>query len=179
MEKILAGKRFLIQVADTYEDLELWYPKLRMEEAGARVVVAGIDPVRRDYKGKNGYPCKADAYLGDMKAEAFDALIIPGGFAPDIIRRDRKALDLTKAFHDAGKLVAFICHAGWVPISAKIVRGHTVTGCIALKDDLENAGAIWADESVVVDRNLISSRRPADLPDFCAAIIDWMVTAAR
>lgn len=177
MNKILAGKRFLIQVADTYEDLELWYPKLRMEEAGASVVVAGIDPQRFDYKGKNGYPCKADKYLGDMREEDFDALIIPGGFAPDIIRRDRRALDLTKAFHDAGKPVAFICHAGWVPISAKIVRGYRCTGCIALKDDFENAGAIWEDASVVVDRNLISSRRPADLPDFCAAIIDWMVKA--
>jgi len=177
MHKILGGKRFLIQVADTYEDLELWYPKLRMEEAGAAVVVAGIDPLRLDYKGKNSYPCKADQYLGDMRAEDFDALIIPGGFAPDIIRRDRRALDLTKAFHDAGKLVAFICHAGWVPISAKIVKGYRCTGCIALKDDLENAGAIWEDASVVVDRNLISSRRPADLPDFCAAIIDWMVQA--
>jgi protease I len=175
MDKILAGKRFLIQVADTYEDLELWYPKLRMEEAGATVVVAGIDPMRRDYKGKNGYPCKADAALKDMKAGDFDALVIPGGFAPDIIRRDRQALDLTRAFYEAGKPVAFICHAGWVPISAKIVKGHKVTGCIALKDDLENAGAIWVDASVVVDENLISSRRPADLPDFCAAIIDWMV----
>jgi len=177
MHKILAGKRFLIQVADTYEDLELWYPKLRMEEAGASVVVAGIDPLKFDYKGKNGYPCRAGGYLGDMREEDFDALIIPGGFAPDIIRRDRRALDLTKAFHDAGKLVAFICHAGWVPISAKIVRGYRCTGCIALKDDIENAGAIWEDASVVVDRNLISSRRPADLPDFCAAIIDWMVKA--
>lgn len=179
MEKQLLGKRVLIQVADTYEDLELWYPKLRMEEAGAKVVVAGIDPLRRDYKGKNGYPCTADAALADMKAEDFDALIIPGGFAPDIIRRDAKALALTKAFFDADKLVAFICHAGWVPISAKIVRGFRCTACIALKDDLENAGAIWADASVVVDRNLISSRRPADLPDFCAAIIDWMTAAGK
>lgn len=177
MKKELAGKRILIQVADTYEDLELWYPRLRMEEAGARVVVAGIDPMRRDYKGKNGYPCTADAALKDMRAEDFDALIIPGGFAPDIIRRDRQALELTRAFHESGKPVAFICHAGWVPISARIVRGRRVTGCIALKDDFENAGAIWEDASVVVDGNLVSSRRPADLPDFCAAIIDLMAGA--
>ena len=177
MDKPLAGKRVLIQVADTYEDLELWYPKLRMEEAGARVVVAGIDPLRREYKGKHGYPCTADAALKDMSAGDFDALIIPGGFAPDIIRRDRQALDLTRDFHDQGKLVAFICHAGWVPISARIVRGYRMTGCIALKDDFENAGAVWADAPVVVDRNLISSRRPADLPDFCAAIIDWLTRA--
>jgi len=174
MHKPLSGKRILIQVADTYEDLELWYPKLRLLEAGAEVVVAGLDPARRIYTGKHTYPCVSDACLSGLDAGDFDALIVPGGFAPDILRRDAGAMALTRAFHEAGKLVAFICHAGWVPISAKIVRGYRVTGCVALKDDLENAGAVWEDASVVVDRNLISSRRPADLPDFCAAIVDWL-----
>lgn len=174
MPKPLAGKRILIQVADTYEDLELWYPKLRMIEGGAEVTVAGLDPAGRLYTGKHTYPCVSDACLKDLDDGDFDALIVPGGFAPDILRRDAQAMALTRAFHEAGKPVAFICHAGWVPISAKIVRGYRVTGCVALKDDLENAGAIWEDAAVVVDRNLISSRRPADLPDFCAAIIDML-----
>src|SRR5690606_25128842 len=152
-----------------YEDLELWYPKIRLEEEGARTVVAGIGETT--YHGKHGYPCTVDTHVDQVSAADFDALVIPGGFAPDKLRRVPKVLSLTKEIFDAGKPVAFICHAGWVPISAKIVRGRRGTSVGAIRDDLENAGLQWEDSPVVVDGNLISSRTPADLPDFCRAII--------
>lgn len=169
----LAGRRVLMFVGDIYEDLELWYPKLRLEEAGAAVTVAGP---RADcvYAGKHGYPCKSDAAIADMEADDFDALVIPGGFMPDQLRRDAKVLSLTQAFHDQGKLVAYICHAGWIPISAKIVRGFRVTSTPGIKDDLVNAGAVWVDEPVVVDRHHITARRPPDLPDFLREIVKFL-----
>jgi protease I len=152
-----------------YEDLELWYPKIRLEEEGAKTVVAGLG--EREYRGKHGYPVTCDTSVDDVSAGQFDALVIPGGFAPDKLRRSSKVLSLTREICDAGKPVAFICHAGWVPISAKIVRGRRVTSVNAIRDDLENAGAQWEDAAVVVDGNLISSRTPADLPEFCGAIL--------
>lgn len=165
----LAGRTILIFAGPQYEDLELWYPKIRLEEEGAATVVAGVgDPV---YHGKHGYPCPVDAHVDALEAGQFDALVIPGGFAPDKLRRFPKVLALTKQIFDAGKPVAFICHAGWVPISAKIVRGRRGTSVGAIRDDLENAGLLWEDSAVVVDGNLISSRTPADLPEFCRAII--------
>lgn len=169
----LAGKRILMFVDDVYEDLELWYPRLRLAEEGAEVVVAGpsADTI---YRGKHGYPGKADASLDDIEGRDFDALVIPGGFAPDKLRRMPKVLDLTRSFHQEGKLVAHICHAGWIPISAGIMRGYRCTSTPGIKDDLINAGAEWIDEEVVVDRNMISSRRPDDLPAFCRAIIDYL-----
>ena len=165
----LSGRTILFFAGPMYEDLELWYPKIRLEEEGAATVVAGIgDPV---YHGKHGYPCTVDAHVDELDAARFDALVIPGGFAPDKLRRYPKVLALTKEIFDAGKPVAFICHAGWVPISAKIVRGRRGTSVGAIRDDLENAGLVWEDSAVVVDGNLISSRTPADLPDFCRALI--------
>ena len=169
----LAGKKVLMFVDDVYEDLELWYPKLRLIEAGAEVTVAGPEAGKK-YDGKNGYPCKADAAIHDMNDRAFDALVIPGGFAPDRLRRDPKVLELTRNFHKAGKLVAHICHAGWIPISAGIVRGFRVTSTPGIKDDLINAGAEWVDEPLVIDRNQVTSRRPDDLPEFCKGIIQVM-----
>lgn len=166
----LDGKRILMFVDDIYEDLELWYPKLRLTEEGAEVVVAGPE-AGKVYRGKNGYPCKSDAALADMDEKDFDGLVIPGGFAPDKLRRDPKVLKLTRQFHERGKLVAHICHAGWIPISAKIVKGFKCTSTPGIKDDLENAGAIWVDEPLVIDRNQVSSRRPDDLPEFCKGII--------
>ena len=165
-------------VDDVYEDLELWYPKLRLIEAGAAVVVAGMEAGRL-YAGKHGYPCRSDARVDDMAERDFDGLVIPGGFAPDRLRRVPKVLELTREFHQAGKLVAHICHAGWVPISAGIMRGFTCTSTPGIKDDLVNAGAIWVDQPVVVDRHMISSRRPDDLPVFCEAIIAFMTSAVR
>lgn len=161
---------------DVYEDLELWYPKLRAEEAGYSVRLAARE--LKTYIGKHGYPAKADLLLDEAKSEDFSGLLIPGGFMPDKLRRDDKVLQLTREFFEQGKLVAFICHGGWIPISAKILTGKRVTGSRGIKDDLENAGAIWVDEPVVVDGNLVSSRTPVDLPDFGLAMIQFLAKAA-
>ena len=158
-------------VGDDYEDLELWYPKLRLIEAGATVTVAGPE-AGTGYSGKHGYPCVSDAKLAQMESKQFDGLVVPGGFMPDKLRRDPKVLELVREFAGAGKLVAAICHGGWIPISAGVYRGVKVTGSPGIKDDLVNAGAIWQDAAVVVDRHFVSSRKPDDLPDFCRAVID-------
>ncbi|MCG8435599.1 MAG: type 1 glutamine amidotransferase, partial [Gammaproteobacteria bacterium] len=155
------------------EDLELWYPKYRMTEAGAHVVVAGPESDTK-YSGKHGYPCISDASIEIMEAEDFQGVVIPGGFMPDKLRRDPKVLELVREFAETDKLVAAICHGGWIPISAGVYRGVHVTGSPGIKDDLVNAGAIFEDAPVVVDHNFISSRRPDDLPDFCQAIIELM-----
>lgn len=169
----LAGRRILMFVGDVYEDLELWYPKLRLVEAGAAVVVAG-EQAGAKYAGKHGYPSVADAAIGDMAARDFDGLVIPGGFMPDKLRRDLHVLQLVRDFASAGKLVAAICHGGWIPISAGVYRGVRVTGSLGIKDDLVNAGALWEDAPVVVDRHFVSSRKPDDLPDFCRGILQVM-----
>lgn len=165
----LAGKRVLFFCAPQYEDLELWYPKIRLEEEGVRTVVAGLGD--KTCAGKRGYPCSPDTTADVVRAGDFDGLVIPGGYAPDILRRSAAVLALTREIFEAGKPVAFICHAGWVPISARIVKGRRVTSVGAIRDDLVNAGALWEDAAVVVDGNLISSRTPADLGEFCRAII--------
>ncbi len=169
----LAGKRVLLFVDDIYEDLELWYPKLRLIEAGARVTVAGPEGGHK-YAGKHSYPCVADAAISEMRSADFDGLVVPGGFMPDKLRRDPKVLELTREFAQAGKLVAAICHGGWIPISAGVYRGVRVTGSPGIKDDLTNAGALWEDAAVVVDRHFVSSRKPDDLPDFCRGILQVM-----
>lgn len=173
LEQPLAGQRVLFFTGEIYEDLELWYPKLRLIEAGATVVVAG-EQAGILYAGKHGYPCVSDAAISDMHSKDFDALLVPGGFMPDKLRRNAKVLGLVREFFDAGKPVAAICHGGWIPISAGIYRGVRVTGSPGIKDDLVNAGAIFDDAAVVVDRNSISSRRPDDLPDFCRELIKMM-----
>jgi len=165
----LAGTKVLFFAAPLYEDLELWYPKIRLEEEGVSTVVAGLG--ERTYQGKRGYPVTTDANVDDVRSASFDGLVIPGGYAPDILRRFPRVLELTREIFEAGKPVAFICHAGWVPISAGIVRGKRGTSVGAIKDDLVNAGLLWEDSAVVVDGNLISSRTPADLGAFCGAII--------
>ena len=169
-DKPLAGMKILCFVGDIYEDLELWYPKLRFIEAGAEVVVAG-PAAHVVYKGKNGYPCRADAAIADLDAADFDGLLCPGGFMPDKLRRDPKVLQLIRDFSASGKLVAAICHGGWLPISAGVYKNVRVTGSLGIKDDLVNAGAIWEDAPVVVDRSFVSSRKPDDLPDFCLGCI--------
>lgn len=166
----LSGKRILILVGEVYEDLELWYPKLRLIEAGADVLVAGPE-AGESYQGKHGYPCVSDAAISDQNAGDFDGLVVPGGFMPDKLRRDQHVLQLVRDFAAAGKLVAAICHGGWIPISAEVYKGVRVTGSLGIKDDLVNAGAVWEDAPVVVDRNFVSSRKPDDLPDFCLGIL--------
>ena len=169
----LAEKRFLMFVDDVYEDLELWYPKLRLVEAGAHVTVAGLEAEHK-YAGKHGYPCRSDAAIRDMESADFHGVVIPGGFMPDKLRRDPKVLALVREFASAGKLVAAICHGGWIPISAGVYRGVRVTGSPGIKDDLVNAGAIWEDAALVVDRHFVSSRKPDDLPEFCRGIFRVM-----
>jgi protease I len=169
----LSGKRCLAFVGDCYEDLELWYPKLRLIEAGADVVVAGPE-AGVVYAGKNGYPCVSDVAIRDVRGADFHAVLLPGGFMPDKLRRDPLVLELIRHFDEAGKCVAAICHGGWMAISAKVYRGVRVTGSPGIKDDLINAGAIWEDASVVIDRHHVSSRKPDDLPDFCRAMIQVM-----
>ena len=169
----LKESRFLIFVHHDYEDLELWYPKLRLQEAGAHVTVAGPE-IGKTYVGKNGYPCVSDGDIPEMEATDFHGVICPGGWAPDKLRRDSKVLQLVKDFAEAGKLVAAICHGGWIPISAGVYKDVRVTGSPGIKDDLINAGAVWEDASVVVDRHFVSSRKPDDLPDFCRGILQVM-----
>lgn len=172
-DRPLENRRILMFVEDIYEDLELWYPKLRLIEAGAHVVVAG-PKADKVYAGKNGYPCRSDAAIADMEAGDFHGLVVPGGFMPDKLRRDPKVLSLVRDFAKFGKLVAAICHGGWIPISAGVYRGVRVTGSPGIKDDLVNAGAIWEDAAVVIDRNFVSSRKPDDLPEFCRGILKVM-----
>jgi protease I len=126
------------------------------------------------YRGKHGYPCRSDAAIAMMESDDFHGVVIPGGFMPDKLRRDDKVKRLVRDFAKNDKLVAAICHGGWIPISAGVYRGVRVTGSPGIKDDLENAGAIWKDAPVVIDRHFVSSRKPDDLPEFCRAIIDVM-----
>jgi protease I len=165
-------KDLLTFVDDIYEDLELWYPLLRLQEAGYSTRIAAHEI--KTYIGKHGYPVASDLLLKDANSKDFVGLLIPGGFMPDKLRRDAKVLSLTREFSEQGKLVAFICHGGWIPISAKILKGKHVTGSLGIKDDLENAGAIWVNEPVVIDGNLISSRTPRDLAPFAKAMVDFL-----
>jgi len=166
----LDGLRLLAFVGDDYEDLELWYPKLRLEEAGAHVTIAGLSQ-GHTYHGKHGYPCTADAAIADMEAADFHGVVLPGGWMPDRLRREAKVLELVRDIAARGKLVAAICHGGWIAASAGVYRGVRVTGSPGVRDDLVNAGAIWEDAAAVVDRHFVSSRRPADLPAFMAAVL--------
>jgi protease I len=170
MDRPLTKKKILIFVGEIYEDLELWYPKLRLIEAGAEVVLAGPEAGQL-YVGKNGYPCTSDVAISDIRSGEFDGVVVPGGFMPDKLRRDTKVLEIVRQFDTAGRLIAAVCHGGWIPISAGVYRGVRVTGSPGIKDDLVNAGAIWEDEPVVVDRHFVSSRKPDDLPEFCRGIL--------
>jgi protease I len=166
----LKNKRFVAIIHQIFEDLELWYPVIRLREAGAEVVLAG-EKSGNQYTGKNGVPATADIGYDDLNAEEFDGLIIPGGYAPDKMRRYPKVLEFVKQMDDAGKPIGIICHAGWVTISANILKGRKITSVGTIKDDMVNAGANWVDEQVVVDKNLVSSRTPADLPEYMKAYL--------
>lgn len=169
----LQGKRVLMFVGDDYEDMELQYPKYRLLEAGAQVVVAGLDE-GVTYKGKYGYPQVSQKKIADLSASDFDGLVIPGGWMPDKLRRYDEVKQITRQIHEAGKCVASICHGPWIDISAGIVKGATYTSTPGLTDDLVNAGATWVDQPVVIDGNHVTSRRPDDLPDFCRGILEVM-----
>jgi protease I len=166
----LDDRAVLILAADYFEDMELLYPRYRLIEAEVSVTVAGLDdhPVR----GKMGYgPLPVDTTVAQVSEADFDALVIPGGFAPDKLRRSDTVLDLVRAFDEAEKPIAFICHAGWVLISAKVIKGRRATSISAIRDDMVNAGADWVDEPTVVDGNIISARSPADLGPWMRALL--------
>lgn len=165
----LQGKRVVILAEKSYEDLELWYPKLRLEEARAEVVIAGTG--ESAYTSKHGYPVEVDANIGDLDPGDFDGVVVPGGWAPDYLRRHEEVTSFVAALDRAGKMVAAICHGGSVLVSAGILSGRQLTSVTAIRDDLINAGATWVDAETVVDRNLVSARRPDDLPAFLPAII--------
>lgn len=169
----LEGRKVAVLAEDNYQELELWYPLLRLREAGAEVTVVGSG--RKDgFVSSKGYPVSADVSADEVDASMFDAVIVPGGFAPDRMRRVEGMTSLVRDMDAAGKIVAAICHAGWVLVSAGVLDGRTATCVSAIKDDVTNAGATYVDREVVVDGNLITSRTPPDLPAFCRAIIDGL-----
>jgi protease I len=170
LKKRLQGKRVAIFAEDLYEDLELWYPLLRLKEEGAETVVVGPGDAK-EHHGKYGYPVTVDKGIQEVDVEQFDAVVIPGGYAPDRMRRHAAMVAFVREMANHGKVVAAICHGGWMLASAEVVSGKTVTSFFAIKDDLVHAGALYKDAEVVVDGNLITSRKPADLPAFLAAII--------
>jgi protease I len=176
--KRLAGKNVAVLVEDLYEDLELWYPVYRLREAGARVLVVGPEG-GKTYTSKHGYPAPADKSVAEVRADQLDAVIIPGGYAPDRLRRHPAMVALVREAALKNKVVAAICHAGWMLASAEVIQGKNVTGFFAIKDDLRHAGALYQDAEVVVDGNLITSRQPGDLPAFCRAIIAALAGEVR
>lgn len=164
------GKTVGILVEQDYQDLEVWYPLLRLREAGHRVIPIGTGTAAA-YKGKYGYPIEAEAKAADVSARDLDALVIPGGWAPDYLRRHEAVLRLVRDMDQAGKPIAAICHAGSVLVSAGTLKGRTVTFFSAIRADVEAAGARFVDQPVAVDGNLITSRKPDDLPDFCRELL--------
>ena len=171
MDSPLKGKRVAVLAENMYEDLELWYPLIRLREAGAEVLVVA-PTAGATYKSKHGLEVKADLAAEAAKAKQFDAVVIPGGFAPDYMRRTEAMVKFVKDANDEGKIVAAICHAGSMLVSAKVLRGKTVTCYKSIKDDVINAGGKYVDKAVVRDGDLITSRVPDDLPAFCSEIID-------
>jgi protease I len=167
----LEGVRVAVLVEDLYENLELWYPVLRLREEGAQVFIVG-PKAGETYKSKEGYPAKADKSAEEISADEIDAVIIPGGYAPDRMRRHETMVKLVREAAQKGKIVAAICHGGWMLAEADVVRGRTVTSFFAIKTDLINAGANWVDKEVVRDGNIITSRVPSDLPAFMRTIIE-------
>jgi protease I len=169
------GKRVLILAEELYNEYELWYPYYRLKEAGAEVTLVGSGS-SETYKSKHGLPVTVDTRADEVDPAQYDGVVIPGGYAPDLMRRYPAMVGLVRSLFEAGKLVAAICHAGWMLASAKIVDGKTLTSFFAIKDDLIHAGARWVDQEVVVDGNLITSRTPDDLPAFMRAVIQWLST---
>lgn len=172
----LEGKRVAILAENLYQEMELWVPYYRLREEGAEVHVVGTGGAK-SYASKHGYPVPVDVQAEQVEAAEYDAVIIPGGFAPDLMRRSAAMVKLVRDAFEQGKVVAAICHAGWMPVSAGILRGRRATSFSSIKDDLVNAGATWVDQEVVVDGPLITSRRPDDLPAFCREIVKALAKA--
>ncbi len=170
----LENKKIAILIEQIYQDLEVWYPYYRFIEEGASVDFVA-PKINEEYKGKYGYPLIANVEIDQAKAEDYDAVIIPGGFAPDFMRRTPAMIEFVKQMSSQNKIVASICHGGWILCSANIIRDKKVTAFSAIKDDLINAGGNFVDEEVVQDGNIISSRNPNDLPAFCSTIIQALI----
>ncbi len=166
----MAKKSVLIFIEDGYEDMELMYPKYRLEEAGYRVVVAG-PKAGVTYAGKHTYPCASDVAIAEVKESDFVGVVLVGGFAPDKLRRDAKVKSLIAEFHQSKKLVAAVCHGGWMAVSAGVYKGVKVTGSLGIKDDLTNAGAHFESAPLVIDRHFVCSRKPDDLPEFMKGVL--------
>jgi protease I len=172
----LQGKRIAILVAEGVEDLEFYVTMMRLQEEGAEVVAAGMD--YRPLRGKNGLEITPTTLVSSLKADELFALILPGGWAPDKIRRYAEVIDLVQAMNTAGKIIGIICHGGLIAISAAIVQGRRATGSLGIKDDLINAGAVWVDEAAFRDGNLVWGRVVADIPDFCRELVAALADAA-
>ncbi len=166
----LNGKRIAYLIEDGYEDLEFWVPLMRLREEGALVTVVGSGSASQ-YRGKHCLPAKPDVKADEVRAADFDAVVVPGGWAPDKLRRYPAVLDLVRGVYQQGKIVAAICHAGLVIISAGIISGHRATGSLGIRDDLVNAGATWVDEPAFRDGNLVWGRVVEDIPDFCRELV--------
>jgi protease I len=166
----LQGKTIAVLVEQDYQDMEVWYPTYRLREAGATVILTGTGSAS-EYKSKHGYPAKMDSTADKVDASKLDGIVIPGGWAPDRLRQYPAVLNLVRSIMSANKPVACICHGGWVLASADVVRGKKLTSYIAIKDDMIHAGAHWQDGEVVVDQNLVTSRKPDDLPAFMREFI--------
>ena len=164
------GKKILALVGEHYEDLELLYPVIRLKEEGYEVVIAG-DEAGKLYHGKNGYPVKSDADFRKINPDDFEGVIVPGGDAPDRLRRHKEVTEILRNLDARGKTIATICHGGHVLVTADLLKGRKITSFFAIRPEMEFAGGIWSDASVVVDRNFVSSRTPDDLPDFMREVI--------
>jgi len=167
----LKGKKVLLLAENLYQDLEIWVPYYRLKEEGAEVTVVGSGS-SRTFTGKYGYPIEVDKEAKEIDVSLYDGVVIPGGYAPDMMRRYPEMVRIVREAHQKGKVIAAICHAGWMLVSAGILKGKKVTGFSAIKDDLINAGATYIDEEVVRDGKLITSRKPDDLPAFCRETVE-------
>ena len=166
----LKGRKIIVLVEKMYNDREFWYPYYRLKEAGALVRVVA-PKAGTNYRGAAGIEIRSEAAASEVDPADYDGLVIPGGYAPDHMRRDPAMVDLVRHMAAGGKVVAAICHAGWMLVSADVLKGRTATAFFAIRDDIVNAGAEWVDQEVVVDGNLVTSRQPDDLPAFLRAII--------
>ena len=173
----LEGKRIAILAENMYQEMELWVPYYRLREEGADVKIIGAGNTK-SYTSKHGYPVPVDVQADAVSAVEFDAVIVPGGYAPDMMRRHDAMVKLVREAAQQGRVVAAICHAGWMLASADVIRGKKVTSFFSIKDDMVHAGGQWSDTEVVVDGNLITSRKPDDLPAFCREIVRALAKTA-